>query len=120
MLNIAYADDSIKIKSQEVNSLGKESESFYSNWVSVLPMILIFVVFYFLLIKPQEKRRKQQEELVKSVKKGEEVVTNAGIFGIITKINDSENTVVLEVDNNINIKIMKNTILDIVSRRGKK
>ena len=90
-----------------------------SGWTSLIPMVLIFVVFYFLLIRPQEKRRKAQENLVSGVKKGEEIVTSSGMFGIVTKINDSDNTVIVQIAQGVEIKILKSSILDIISRRSK-
>ena len=86
---------------------------------SLVPMLLIFVVFYFLLIRPQEKKRKQQEQLVSGVKKGEEVLTNAGFFGTVTKINDSDNTIMVCIAKDIEVKVLKNSIADIVSRSTK-
>lgn len=86
---------------------------------SLVPMLLIFVVFYFLLIRPQEKKRRQQEQLVSGVKKGEEVLTNAGFFGTVTKINDSDNTIMVCIAKDIEVKVLKNSVSDIVSRNNK-
>lgn len=83
-------------------------------------MLLIFVVFYFFLIRPQEKRRREKESLVNSVKKGEEVVTTGGIFGVVSKVNDGDNTVDLQIAENINIKILKTAISDLTSRNNTK
>ena len=66
-----------------------------STWTSLAPMLLIFGVFYFLLIRPQEKKRKEQIALISSVKKGEEVLTNSGIYGKVVKVNESESSVSL-------------------------
>ena len=90
-----------------------------SGWMSLVPMVLIFVVFYFLLIRPQEKKRRNQETLVSGVKKGEEVMTNSGLFGVISKINDSDNTVMLQIAKDVEIKVLKTSIADIVSRSKK-
>ena len=90
-----------------------------SGWMSLVPMVLIFVVFYFLLIRPQEKKRRNQETLVSGVKKGEEVMTNSGLFGVISKINDSDNTVMLQIAKDVEIKVLKTSIGDIVSRSKK-
>lgn len=90
-----------------------------NGWTSLVPMILIFVVFYFLLIRPQEKKRRNQESLVSGVKKGEEVMTNSGLFGVVSKINDSDNTVLLQIAKDVEIKILKTSIADIVSRSKK-
>ncbi|MCC8415898.1 MAG: preprotein translocase subunit YajC [Rickettsia endosymbiont of Gnoriste bilineata] len=116
----AYADDdTIAIKETvEVVPAAPES-SMQSVLTSMVPMVLIFVVFYFFLIRPQEKRRKEKESVVSSVKKGEEVVTNSGIFGTVSKINDADNTIDLEISENIRIKVLKSAVLDITSRHKK-
>lgn len=112
----AYASsDTITIKQTE--SPPKSSDAFASGWTSMIPMVLIFVVFYFLLIRPQEKRRKQQELLISGVKKGEEVLTTSGIFGIVTKINDTDNTVEIEIAKGASVKFLKTAIADILSRK---
>jgi preprotein translocase subunit YajC len=87
-----------------------------SGLTSLVPMVLIFVVFYFLLIRPQEKKRRAQETLVTGVKKGEEVLTNTGIYGVVTKINDSDNTVMVRIADNVEVKMLKNSITDIISK----
>lgn len=88
-----------------------------TGWLGNLaPMVLIFVVFYFLLIRPQEKKKKEHEKLISGVKKGEDVVTNSGIFGAVTAVNDSDNTVLLQISQDVEIKILKSAIVDIVSR----
>jgi preprotein translocase subunit YajC len=90
-----------------------------SGWMSLVPMVLIFVVFYFLLIRPQEKKRRTQEILVSGVKKGEEVMTNSGLFGVVTKINDSDNTIMVQIAKDVEVKVLKNSIADIISRSKK-
>jgi preprotein translocase subunit YajC len=96
------------------------SDLLQSNFMSFVPMLLIFLVFYFLLIRPQEKKRKEQEDLVASVKKGEEILTHSGIYGKVDKINDGDNSVDLEISKNVVIKIAKSAIADIFSRKEKK
>lgn len=46
----------------------------------------IFVIFYFVLIRPQQKQRKSHEERVKTLKKGDEIVTAGGIVGEVLHI----------------------------------
>ena len=87
-----------------------------SGWTSLVPMVLIFVVFYFLLIRPQEKKRRQQAQLVSEVKKGEEILTNTGLFGKVVEINDSDNTIMVQVAKDVEIKMLKNSIANIISR----
>src|SRR3954464_15419766 len=63
----------------------------------ILPMILIIVVFYFFMIRPQVKKQKDQKKYVNELKKGDKVVTTAGIHGRIIDLN--ETTFLVEVDN---------------------
>lgn len=117
LINKAYADDNEAVTIQGTNDLPSAPEPIRSDWISsVVPMVLIFVVFYFLLIRPQEKRKRQQAELIRGVKKGEEVLTNSGIFGTITAIDDNSNTVEIAIAKDVNVKVLKSAILDITSR----
>ncbi len=112
-------DTTDTITIQDTEAMPATPSLIESGWTSIVPMILIFVVFYFLLIRPQEKKRRSQETLVSGVKKGEEVVTNSGMFGTITKINDSDNTVLVELAKGVEVKMFKSSIMDIISRRDK-
>ena len=113
-------DTTDTITVQDTSSAAAAPPPVESNgWTSLVPMVRIFVVFYFLLIRPQEKKRRNQETLVSGVKKGEEVMTNSGLFGVISKINDSDNTVMLQIAKDVEIKVLKTSIADIVSRSKK-
>jgi preprotein translocase subunit YajC len=74
-------------------------------FVSLMPIILIFIIFYFLLIRPQQKRQKEHAEMLSRLKKGDRVVTNGGICGIISNV--KEKTVVIKVDENVKIEFQK-------------
>ncbi len=68
-------------------------------------LVLMFVLFYVIAIRPQRKRQKEHAELVANLAKGDEVVTNGGMLGKITKVED--NMVVLKVAENVEIKFQK-------------
>jgi preprotein translocase subunit YajC len=76
-----------------------------SAWVNILPLVLIFVVFYFLLIRPQTKRAKEHREMVAKLSAGDEVVTNGGILGRISEIDES--FVTLEVAPKVTIRVQR-------------
>lgn len=77
--------------------------------MSLLPLLLIIVVFYFFMIRPQMKRQKDLVTYRSSLKKGDKVITTGGIYGKISEVTDQ--TLVLEVDNNVNIKVDKSAVL---------
>ncbi len=81
---------------------------------SFLPLIILFAVFYFLLIRPQSKRAKEHKNMVASLAKGDEVVTNGGILGTITDID--ENYVTLKIADNVDIKIQRPSVSALVPK----
>ena len=70
-----------------------------------VPMIAIFVVFYFMLIRPQQKKQRELQDWVKSLKKGDEVVTTGGIIGKVSGL--TENVVTLEVQEKVRMKFLR-------------
>lgn len=91
---------------------------------SIVPTLvtfgLVFVIFYFLIIRPQNKKKKEAESMLKSLKKGDRVVTIGGIHGTIQSIKDD--TVVLKIDGNTKLTFSRSAISSVVeqSRPAKK
>ncbi len=77
--------------------------------MSLLPLVIIFVLFYVLFIMPQRKQQKQHQELLKSLKKGDEVMTTGGMFATIVGFNETENTVFIKLGEN-KIEIQRTSI----------
>jgi preprotein translocase subunit YajC len=75
---------------------------------SFLPFIIIFVLFYFMLIRPQMKQAKEHKTLLEALKAGDEIISNSGMLGKITKINSQFATI--EVARDVEVKIQKQTI----------
>lgn len=123
LINAAYATDADTIEvvsqTQEVPEVS-DNDSLQSSLSSLMPFVLIFAVMYFLLIRPQEKRRKELENLVSGVKIGDQIVTNSGIFGKINAINDSDATVTIEIASSVDMKILKSSIADIITKKSEK
>lgn len=64
-----------------------------SPLVQLMPFVLIFLIFYFLLIRPQQRQHKEREAMLRSLERGDEVVTAGGLHGLITGIADDVLTV---------------------------
>lgn len=79
-----------------------------SSLMNFLPMILIVVVFYFFMIRPQMKKAKDHKKFVSEMKKGDKVVTTAGIHGKIVDMN--ETTIVLETEGGGKIRFDKSAV----------
>ena len=76
--------------------------------MNLVPLVFMFGIFYFLLIRPQQKKAKEHRALIDALKKGDMVVTAAGIHGKVTSVD--ENIVTLEIAAGVNIKIGKGFI----------
>lgn len=81
--------------------------------VSTLVMFaLIIGIFYFLILRPQQKRQKERQKLLEAVKKGDKVITAAGLHGTIAGLD--EKTVLLQVSDNVKMKFERSAIASII------
>ena len=78
------------------------------GFMQLLPMILMFVVLWFLMIRPQMKKAKEHKALIEALAKGDEVVTDSGLVGKITKVGD--NYVTLEIAEGTEVTVQKPAI----------
>ena len=80
--------------------------------MAFLPIVLMFGIFYFLLIRPQQKKQKEHEVMVKSLKKGDRVVTSGGMIGTIHTLQDDY--VVLKTgDSETKIEVLRTHISEL-------
>ena len=73
-------------------------------------MVGIIVVFYFFMIRPQTKKAKESKNFINDLKKGDKVVTIAGIHGTINKVNEDGTTIMLETSPGSYVKLEKSAI----------
>ena len=83
---------------------------------SFIPLILIFGIMYFLLIRPQQKKLKEHQTMVAALRRGDQVVTQGGIKGKVTKVKDTENEVEVEIASGVTIKVVQSTIATVVNK----
>ncbi|HKK37762.1 MAG TPA: preprotein translocase subunit YajC [Paracoccaceae bacterium] len=81
---------------------------------SFVPLILIFVIFYFFLIRPQQKRAKEHKRMLEALRRGDEVITQGGLYGKVTKVKDDEAEV--EIADGVRVRVVKGTLANVVSK----
>lgn len=64
----------------------------------------IGAIFYFILLRPQQKQRKAHDTLLKSLKKGDEIVTAGGIVGEVVYIGEPKTGATVTMDDRVTIK----------------
>ena len=76
--------------------------------IGLLPLVTVFIIFYVILYIPQRRRQKKHKSYIESLKIGDDVVTDSGIFGRVVSIKDETVTLVLKKGE---IEILKSKIL---------
>ena len=78
-----------------------------NDFLALLPLITVFIIFYVVLYIPQGRRQKKHKNYVDSLKIGDDVITDSGIFGRVTNIKDDRVTLVVKKGE---IEILKSNI----------
>jgi preprotein translocase subunit YajC len=81
-----------------------------SSFAPILLMLLLGGLLYFVLVRPQQKRAKAQQRLVGQAEVGDEIITQSGIYGTITDIDEEEGTITLEIAPGTEIVMMRAAI----------
>ncbi|MGH7225200.1 MAG: preprotein translocase subunit YajC [Gemmataceae bacterium] len=76
--------------------------------MAILP--IIFVLFYLLILRPQRRMEQERQALVGNLKKNDEVLTTAGIYGTVVDIGEGEDKITVKVADNVRMKMTKTSI----------
>jgi preprotein translocase subunit YajC len=76
----------------------------------IIMLVVFGLIFYFLLYRPQAKRVKEHKNLVSSLAKNDEVLTQGGIVGKITKVADDKDFVEIMLNETNTIMIQKSAV----------
>jgi preprotein translocase subunit YajC len=84
---------------------------------NLLLLGVIFFIFYFLLIRPHQKRLKQHQQMMKSLAKGNKVLTSGGIIGAIIKF-EGDDIVVVEIAQGVRVRVSRASISEVLSDKA--
>ncbi|WP_176015207.1 preprotein translocase subunit YajC [Victivallis sp. Marseille-Q1083] len=76
--------------------------------LGMLPFIILIALMFFLMIRSQKKQAKKRQEILSQIKKGDKVVTNAGIYGVVQEVKDQ--TYILEIADKVRVEMVKNGV----------
>jgi len=79
-----------------------------AGYLQFLPFAIILAIFYFLILLPMKRRQTKIQEFQNSLKVGDRVVTTSGIYGQITKLN--ETSVQVQVADKVRLEIARHAI----------
>lgn len=81
-----------------------------------MPFIFVFVIFYFLWLRPQKKQQEKHRLMLDALKKGDDVVTGAGLYAQIADVRDDH--YILKIADNVRVKATKASISHKVTPQG--
>ncbi len=81
-------------------------------WWSFGPIVLVFVIFYFLLIAPARKKQKRHQEMLNELKPGDRVITQGGIHGTVSGVDNERNVVQVRIADQVKVDVDKRSIAD--------
>ncbi|MDU8945083.1 preprotein translocase subunit YajC [Ovoidimarina sediminis] len=84
---------------------------------SFIPLILIFAIMYFFLIRPQQKKVKEHQAMVAALRRGDQVVTQGGLIGKVTRVKEeADNEVEVEIADGVKVRVVRSTISQVLSK----
>jgi preprotein translocase subunit YajC len=82
----------------------------------LIPMVLVFGIMWFFLIRPQQKKMKDHQKMLEALRRGDQVVTQGGIVGKVTKVKEGENELEVEIAQNVKVRVVRSTIAQVLSK----
>jgi preprotein translocase subunit YajC len=73
-----------------------------------VPLALCFLVFWLMILRPESKNRKKRQEMLSNLQKGDEVITNGGLYGTVVQVKDG--VVTLQVDEGVRLRFALQSI----------
>lgn len=80
-----------------------------------IPLLLIFGIMYFLIIRPQQQKLKQHQKMVEALRRGDQVVTQGGVIGKVSKVKD-DNEIEIEIADGVKVRVVRSTIAQVLSK----
>lgn len=81
----------------------------------LLMLAAIFAIMYFLMIRPQQKKIKEHKAMVEGLRRGDQVVTQGGLIGKVTKVRD-EAEVEVEIADGVKVRVVKGLITQVLNK----
>jgi len=85
-----------------------------STFMSLLPLVLMFVVLYFVMIRPQMKRQKEHRLMVEALAKGDEIVSAGGLLGKVTKVGDTY--IDVELATGVEVQMQRTSVVQVLPK----
>jgi preprotein translocase subunit YajC len=93
--------------------LAQQGPAALPEWFNIVPILVVGVIFYLLIFMPMKKRQKKLDLMIATLKNGDKVITNSGIYGVVAGLKDK--TLILKVADQVKIEVAKSAIAGLQS-----
>jgi preprotein translocase subunit YajC len=93
---------------------GNDPSTFLQS--GIIPIVLVGIIFYFMLIRPQQKRVKEHQAVLSAIRRGDRIVTNGGLVALVTKVNEGERQLEVEIADGVRVKVMRDMVSTVLSK----
>ncbi|MEO0486048.1 MAG: preprotein translocase subunit YajC [Pseudomonadota bacterium] len=77
--------------------------------------LLIIAIFYLLVFRPQQQKVKAHQKMVSELRRGDQVVTQGGVIGKVTKVHEN-NELDVEIAQGVKVRVVQSTITEVRSK----
>jgi preprotein translocase subunit YajC len=77
-------------------------------------VIALLVLFWLFVVRPQRRRIQDMRELHESLSVGDEIVTQGGLLGFVRKVNEDDDTLLVEVAQGTNVRIARRGVAAVI------
>lgn len=78
-------------------------------------LVIMVVLFYFVLIRPQSKKQKEHAAMLKTVRKGDRIVTTGGVIGEVITVKEKSLSI---RSADAKFEITRSAVAEITERSG--
>ncbi|OCG77773.1 preprotein translocase subunit YajC [Gilliamella sp. Occ4-3] len=97
------------------NAYATDGQAPGSNLYFFIMLVVFGLFFYFMIMRPQQKRAKAHRDLMASISKGDEVLTNGGLIGRVSKVNEN-GYIALELNDTTEVVIKRDFITSVLPK----
>jgi len=96
-----------------LHALAQDGGQAMGTIATFLPFILIFLVFYFFMMRPQIKKQNERDAMLKTVSKGNDVITAGGLHGKVVGEKSGGKVLTIRVADKVEMDVDRTAIAQI-------
>ena len=80
----------------------------------IFVLVSFFLIMYFLLIRPRQKEQRKHEDMLKGLQRGDRILTNGGIYGLIENVKDG--VLVVKIAEKVKVEMSRASVASVLER----